>query len=126
MSELLEERKTPKPEWLNLPEEEKLEHTYWTTSGNVIEESDLHINVFKCFSNIYHSKEEAESHSCRPDNKNWIWDKEPAKPTTLQNVMNRARQAGRAGVRIIGYKNGKWVTLKEYPSHIPLNSYKEE
>jgi hypothetical protein len=122
---------TPEPEWFSKTEEEKQEHTYWTCSGEStltkpakkyfwqknktiqIKESDL-------YSIVFHSKEEAEAYSS-PPNPYWIWDKEPAKPTTLQEVMNRARIAGRKGVMVKGWQNGRWQDLQRWEANRPLN-----
>jgi len=105
-----------KPSWLELPEEEKLKHTYWRCSGtshaDIVPENTV-------WSNIFHSKEDAEAHACIKRDA-WTWDRKDATPTTLKEVMSHARKLGRLGVRIKGWKDGAWKILKEYPSHIPL------
>lgn len=114
-----------KPEWLDLPEEEKLRHTYWTCYGTIKREKR---NFFKMiFSKkskeiwvmIYHSQEEAEADACTP-NEFWTWNGQPAKKTTLGKAMMQARSGNSLGVAVLGWINGGWSILKKYPKEIPL------
>jgi len=50
----------------------------------------------------------------------WIWDGERASKYDLKERLFCARSHGYKGVRIKGFKNGEWATLKEYPVEVPL------
>jgi len=106
-----------KPSWLELPESEKLSHTYWVCYGTSIN-LETTPRESRCFI-IFHSKEETEADACCKC-ENWIWDKKPAQPTTLKETMFDARSKGLLGVKVKGYVDGKWAILKFYPADVPL------
>jgi len=68
---------------------------------------------------VFRSKDEAEASACVPS-EIWTWDGNPAKTTTLAEVMLRARRGGLAGVALRGFRDGEWVTLKEWRADQPI------
>jgi len=80
-----------KPSWLELPESEKLSHTYWVCYGTSIN-LETTPRESRCFI-IFHSKEETEADACCK---------------------------GLLGVKVKGYVDGKWAILKFYPADVPL------
>ena len=74
---------------------------------------------------VYRSKEEAEAGSCIP-NLNWEWNRKPAVVLSLKDAMAEARADGLKGVRLKGYENGEWVTLKEWLCEVPLSEEDQE
>lgn len=116
-----------KPDWLELPEEEKLRHVYWTAMGWGLKTRKpfwarfLKSHKLPIWCHLFPSKEEAEAYASRP-NLTWKWDGDPANRCSLQQIMSEARRDGHAGVAITGFRHGRWVTLKEYPADVPLSS----
>lgn len=68
---------------------------------------------------LFRSKDEAEAHACLKHD-DWAWDGKPATPQILQAVLDRARRDGDFGVKVVGFKNGKWVILDTYLAGEPL------
>lgn len=126
--ERIEQDLDKQPSWLDLPEEEKIHHTYWCARGKNINPK---VNFFKKFftkknpnleiwHHIFHSKEECEAHASLP-NPYFKWDGKDATPVLLNLVMKESRKDPRSkGVAVLGWKDGSWVTLKKYPKEIPL------
>lgn len=127
MSEVTEPRTTEAPAWLELPDAEiKPEKVQlWVCMGTGIPPKrkwpwskpsyrvqDLWI--FRCA-----TKEEAEAYASRP-NVAWKWNGRAAIPATLADGIANARRGGWAGVRIKAYRDGKWVTIREFPAGVPL------
>lgn len=104
-----------KPYWLELPEEEKEKHTYWACLGK---HATKYTGQNKWIT-IFHDKEMAECFASIPK-ENWVWNGNPAIELTLQQAMFNARKFEARGVKIKGYQNGEWVTLKMYPAEVPL------
>jgi len=52
-----------KPSWLELPEEEKINHTYWYCTGVSLNLDKRPIS--ERWLTLFHSQEEAEAHACR-------------------------------------------------------------
>jgi hypothetical protein len=117
-----------KPDWLELPEEEKQSHTYWVCYGTEPKQKKKINWLFwkkkkpskELWITIFHDKEESELDAYLHKVSNFIWDGEHAQQITLDHAMFRARARGIAGVEICGFKNGKLVCLKKYPSSVLL------
>lgn len=126
MKESTETRTTEKPQWLELTEPDKQAHTYWTCFGHVqtTRKSWKFWQKPEPFNprslTIYHSREEAEARAYSCPNLGWEWDRNPARPITLQDVMSRARVAGIGYVSVLGFRDGQWVTLKSWKAGEPL------
>lgn len=105
---------SPQPSWLELTEPEQVRHTYWTCWGtsNVKGAKDRWMT-------LNHTKEEAEAYASIPK-ATWTWDGKEATPRTLTDAMFEARSGGYAGICVMGYRDGKWQTLKEFPASVPL------
>lgn len=122
-----EQRNTEKPSWLELPEEAKQKHVYWTCVGFDVTQNPgfwerIRGKKAVCppgWRSIFHSKEEAEAHAAIPS-RLWKWDGKEARPYSLQRAMKWARTSGDFGVRCIGWRDGRWQTLKEWPAGVPL------
>jgi hypothetical protein len=106
-----------KPSWLELPEEEKINHTYWYCTGASLN-LDKRLDS-KRWINLFHSQEEAEAHASLP-NSGWSWDKKRATSCNLKEYLFKARSKGYKGIKIKGFKNGEWVILKDILSGVPL------
>ena len=111
---------SPKPSWLDIPEE----RTYWEVNGDITfpwwKLWGRNEPGFVC---IYETKEEAEADAVAMRQEQlgkFIWDGEPARPVTLSKAMREAREDGQAGVDVVGFRNGCWVTLARYRADEPL------
>jgi hypothetical protein len=124
---MIKENLDQKPSWLELPEEEKVKHIYWACWGYPKpSKTNLFQKIFKKktkkskpYKVINTSKEEAEAYISFISNI-FVWNQKDAKPITLQQALREARCANAPGVRVIGFQNGQWTTLKTYLSPEPL------
>lgn len=93
---------------------------YWACRGTALptEEAKEILGAVP-FIRVYYSKEDAEADASIPC-KIWAWNGKPASTITLSEAMFKARTAGLAGVKIISYSNGEWITVREYPANVPL------
>lgn len=117
------------PAWLDLPDEQiepkrvelwtcfgtdipQLKRKWWQRSRPV--DADL-LDTWLC---LYPTKEEAEADSSRPSDI-WDWDGNPARPFSLEDSLRKCRERRKAGVCIQAYRNGEWVTVREFPASVP-------
>lgn len=68
---------------------------------------------------LTYSKELSEAYDAHPRSC-WKWDGKPAQPITLASAMVEARVGGDTGVRIRGFRDGKWIVIREFPAGVPL------
>lgn len=67
---------------------------------------------------LYSSKEEAEAHAVVPS-PYWVWNGEPATPSTVEESLWEARSNGNAGVEVLAYRDGQWVIIGKYRADVP-------
>lgn len=125
---------TQKPSWLELPEEEQVKHTYWSTTGTPLPRKARGLrqriaaifhraDVVGPWTVVFHSKEEAEAHaslSLNSDRGPWRWNGKPAESLSLGQAMYEARANGTLGVAVMGFSAGDWAWLKHFPAGEPL------
>ena len=93
---------------------------YWTCHGTALPTEDAKEIIGGVpFIRVFYSKEDAETCAILP-RETWTWNGKPASTITLSEAMFKARRRGRAGVRVMSYSNGEWITVREYPANVPL------
>ena len=89
----------------------------WVVLGDLLDGAED--GNAECYLTVYRSREEAEAHACLPSDR-WVWDRRPAKKTTLLLKMREARANGYAGVLLIGYVDSERTELRTWPVDEPL------
>lgn len=99
--------------------EPKLEKiTLWGTRGKPAYE-EIRECAFDVSITGFVSKAEAEAWAARP-NLHWEWDRQEAAPRLLSELMLECRECGYLSVKAKAFRDGQWVTIKEYKACEPL------
>lgn len=121
--EQVEAQTIEKPDWF--PEEasevEERPDIVWSCYGEF--DPDLFraaTGKTESWDTVFPTAEEAEAHSATEPGPGWRWDRQPASNELLLDALKAARFQGRLGVRIKAFRNGQWITLREYPAGEPL------
>jgi hypothetical protein len=88
---------------------------YWGCMGTFTEKGDS----TPAYLNLFYSREDAEAHACVPS-EFWVWDRRPARKTSLKATLSAARRDGELGVQVRAFVGGSWQVVHTYLSCEPL------
>ena len=122
IEEVLEPRLTERPSCFPDKWEEPVQSQYWCCSGKLKRRKKFQIFNKRTWVTLHSSQYEAELHAAIHSDECWTWDGRDAFPVNIKDAMFEAKSFWAKGVKILGFRGGNWVTVREFPINKPLSS----